>query len=163
MNVQIYAFFPVVCICSPFFEKHCPAFYFFNIWNIQYPHADVFSRQTWTTGTIPVGNACPNCVVPVVVKTGRMGMRLAVNAPKGQEETSEMHFRMNHSNVPCCHFQGAGYVDVRYPGCRSLHSLCPGLGSFCPFGACPFNCCSDELLYDPPCRPWTSVIVRVTI
>ena len=88
MNVQIYAFFPVVCICSPFFEKHCPAFYFFNIWNIQYPHADVFSRQTWTTGTIPVGNAFPNCVVPVVVKTGRMGMRLAVNAPKGQEEPS---------------------------------------------------------------------------
>ena len=86
-----------------------------------------------------------------------------VRALQGQEETSEMHFRMNHSNVPCCHFQGAGYVDVRYPGCRSLHSLCPGLCSSCPFGACPFNCCSDELLYDPPCRPWASVIVRVTI
>ena len=65
-----------------------------------------------------------------------------VRALQGQEETSEMHFRMNHSNVPCCHFQGAGYVGFRYPGCRSLHSLCPGLGSFCPIrGVLGQMCC----------------------
>ena len=38
-----------------------------------------------------------------------------VRALQGQEETSEMHFRMNHSNVPCCHFQGAGYVGGPVP------------------------------------------------
>ena len=158
--MQIYAFFPVVCICSPFFEKHCPAFYFFNIWNIQYPHADVFSRQTWTTGTITVGNACPNCVVPVVLVVVKNNHMDTPSREHWQFHT-EIHFE--RFLLP---FQGAGYGDANNPGCHSPR-ICPvhlpWLCSSCPFGACPFNCCSDELLYDPPCRPWTSVIVRVTI
>ena len=61
------------------------------------------------------------------------------------------------SNVPCCHFafpfgrrrvaplpfpsagdlrfRAQGMWVGRDPGCRSFHSLCPGLGSSCPFGA----------------------------
>ena len=61
------------------------------------------------------------------------------------------------SNVPCCHFafpfgrrrvaplpfpsagdlrfRAQGMWVGRDPGCRSFHSLCPGLGSSCPDGA----------------------------
>ena len=34
-----------------------------------------------------------------------------------------------------------------YPGCRSLHSLYPGLGSSCPFGACMSKCISVRSLF----------------
>ena len=81
--MQIYAFFPVVCICSPFFEKHCPAFYFFNIWNIQYPHADVFSRQTWTTGTIPVWECMSQLCCTGCRKNRPHGNAIGGERPKG--------------------------------------------------------------------------------
>lgn len=118
MNVQIYAFFPVVCICSPFFEKHCPTFYFFNIWNIQYPHADVFSRQTWTTGTIPVGNAFPNCVVPVVLVVVK-NTHMDTPSREHWQFHTEIHFE--RFLLP---FQGAGYGDANNPGCHSPR-ICP--------------------------------------
>ena len=41
---------------------------------------------------------------------------------------------------PAATFRAQGMWVVRYPGCRSLYSLCPGLGSSCPFGACSSFC-----------------------
>ena len=80
-----------------------------------------------------------------------------VRALQGQEETFEMYFRMKPPMFPAASlpFPSAGDVLPRclslrpatfgsgrrvcgwpgYPGCRSFHSLCPGLGSSCPDGA----------------------------
>ena len=73
------------------------------------------------------------------------------------------------SNVPCCHFafpfgrrrvaplpfpsagdlrfRAQGMWVGRDPGCRSFHSLCPGLGSSCPFGAYMSKCISVRSLF----------------
>ena len=77
--------------------------------------------------------------------------------PTGARGTFEMYFRMELPMFPAATlpFPSAGDVLPRclslrpatfgsgrrvcgwagYPGCRSFHSLCPGLGSSCPFGA----------------------------
>ena len=76
-----------------------------------------------------------------------------VRALQGQEET----LAKGISKVPCCpvafpfgrrrvaplpfpsagdlRFRAQGMWVGRDPGCRSFHSLCPGLGSSCPDGA----------------------------
>ena len=68
-----------------------------------------------------------------------------VRALQGQEETFEMYFRMKPPMFPAAtlpfpsagdlRFRAQGMWVGRDPGCRSFHSLCPGLGSSCPDGA----------------------------
>ena len=92
-----------------------------------------------------------------------------VRALQGQEETFEMYFRMKPPMFPAATlpFPSAGDVLPRclslrpatfgsgrrvcgwagYPGCRSFHSLCPGLGSSCPFGAYMSKCISVRSLF----------------
>ena len=77
--------------------------------------------------------------------------------PAGARGNVRNVFPDGTSNVPCCHFafpfgrrrvaplpfpsagdlrfRAQGMWVGRDPGCRSFHSLCPGLGSSCPFGA----------------------------
>ena len=62
------------------------------------------------------------------------GIRM-VRALQGQVETFGMYFRMGPPMFPSAFSRRRVCGWSVYPGCHSLCSLCPGLGSFCPFGA----------------------------